>query len=164
MPQHVVIAGGGFGGYYTAKTLERVVPADVRVTLVNDVNFMLYVPLLPDAAAGTLEPRHVVIPLRERLKRTELRLGWVTGGDPSANSVSVDLLDGSKVTYKYDQLVVALGSVSRTSRSRAWSSTRSGSRRSPRRSRCETGSCGTSRPPRRSTIRDGGASIWGSCS
>ena len=114
MPQHVVIAGGGFGGYYTAKTLERVLPADVRITLVNDVNYMLYVPLLPDAAAGTLEPRHVVIPLRERLKRTELRLGWVTGGDPSANSLSVDLLDGSNVNFKYDQLVVALGSVSRT--------------------------------------------------
>jgi NADH:ubiquinone reductase (H+-translocating) len=114
MPQHVVIAGGGFGGYYTAKTLERVLPADVRVTLVNDVNFMLYVPLLPDAAAGTLEPRHVVIPLRERLKRTQLRLGWVTGGDPSANSLSVELLDGSKVNFEYDQLVVALGSVSRT--------------------------------------------------
>ena len=80
MPQHVVIAGGGFGGYYTAKALERRTPKDVRITLVSDVNFMLYTPLLPGAAAGTLDPRHVVVPLRERLKRTELRLGWVTGG------------------------------------------------------------------------------------
>ena len=70
MSQRVVIAGGGFGGYYTAKTLERVAPKDVRVTLINDVNFMLYAPVLPGAAAGTLEPRHVVVPLRERLKRT----------------------------------------------------------------------------------------------
>src|ERR1700685_4320222 len=114
MPQRVVIAGGGFGGYYTAKTLERVAPDDVRITLVSDVNYMLYVPLLPGAAAGTLEPRHVVVPLRERLKRTELRLGWVTGGDPSANTLSVDLVDGSNVNFEYDQLVVALGSVSRT--------------------------------------------------
>jgi NADH:ubiquinone reductase (H+-translocating) len=114
MPQHVVIAGGGFGGYYTAKTLERVAPKDVRITLVNDVNFMLYVPLLPGAAAGTLEPRHVVIPLRERLKRTELRLGWVTGGDPSANALRVDLLNGETIDFHYDELVVALGSVSRT--------------------------------------------------
>jgi NADH dehydrogenase len=114
VPQHVVIAGGGFGGYYTAKTLERVTPRDVRITLVNDVNFMLYAPLLPGAAAGTLEPRHVVIPLRERLKRTELRLGWVTGGDPSANALKVNLLDGDTVDFHYDQLVVALGSVSRT--------------------------------------------------
>jgi NADH:ubiquinone reductase (H+-translocating) len=114
MPQHVMIAGGGFGGYYTAKTLERVLPKDVRITLVNDVNFMLYAPLLPGAAAGTLEPRHVVIPLRERLKRTDLRLGWVAGGDPSANTLRVDLLAGNTVDFHYDQLVVALGSVSRT--------------------------------------------------
>jgi len=114
MAQHVVIAGGGFGGYYTAKTLERVAPKDVRITLINDVNFMLYAPLLPGAAAGTLEPRHVVIPLRERLKRTELRLGWVTGGDPAANALRVSMLDGETVDFDYDQLVVALGSVSRT--------------------------------------------------
>jgi NADH dehydrogenase len=114
MPQHVVIAGGGFGGYYTAKTLERVAPKDVRITLINDVNFMLYSPLLPGAAAGTLEPRHVVVPLRERLKRTELRLGWVTGGDPASNALEVELIAGHRHTFSYDQLVIALGSVSRT--------------------------------------------------
>jgi NADH dehydrogenase len=114
MPQHVVIAGGGFGGFYTARKLERTLPAETRVTLVNDVNFMLYTPLLPGAAAGTLEPRHVVMPLRERLKRTELRLGWVTGGDPAANVLNVDMIAGHSVQFKYDQLVVALGSVSRT--------------------------------------------------
>ncbi|HWE33913.1 MAG TPA: NAD(P)/FAD-dependent oxidoreductase [Solirubrobacteraceae bacterium] len=114
MAQHVVIAGGGFGGYYAAKTLERVTPKDVRITLVNDVNYMLYAPLLPGAAAGTLEPRHVVIPLREHLKRTELRLGWVSGGDPADNALSVDLLAGHEYDFHYDQLIVALGSVSRT--------------------------------------------------
>ncbi len=114
MPQHVVIAGGGFGGYYTAKRLERILPADVRVTLVSDANFMLYTPLLPGAAAGTLEPRHVIVPLRERLKRTEIRLGWVTGGNPAENALDVELLAGNAVQYRYDQLVVALGSVSRT--------------------------------------------------
>ena len=114
MPQHVVIAGGGFGGFYTARKLERTLPAETRVTLVNDVNFMLYTPLLPGAAAGTLEPRHVVMPLRERLKRTELRLGWVTGGDPAQNVLTVELIAGNTVEFRYDQLVVALGSVSRT--------------------------------------------------
>ena len=68
MAWNVVIAGGGFGGFYAARTLERVLPPhSARVTLVNDVNFMLYTPLLPGAAAGTLEPRHVVVPLREEL-------------------------------------------------------------------------------------------------
>jgi NADH dehydrogenase len=112
--QHVVIAGGGFGGYYAAKTLERTTPKDVRITLINDVNYMLYAPLLPGAAAGTLEARHIVVPLRQRLKRTELRLGWVTGGNPAENKLCARLLDGEEADFVYDQLVVALGSVSRT--------------------------------------------------
>ena len=114
MTRQVVIAGGGFGGYYTAKRLERAAPRDVRITLINDVNYLLYAPLLPGAAAGTLEPRHVVVPLRERLKRTELRLGYVTGGDPANNRLEVKLLSGETVDFAYDHLVVALGSVSRT--------------------------------------------------
>jgi NADH dehydrogenase len=52
MAWHVVIAGGGFGGFYAARALERVLPAQsARVTLVNDANFMLYTPLLPGAEA-----------------------------------------------------------------------------------------------------------------
>ena len=39
-----------------------------RLVLVNDVNFLLYTPFLPEAAAGTLEPRHVVTPLRDILQ------------------------------------------------------------------------------------------------
>lgn len=114
MSKHVVIAGGGFGGYYTARALERLLAPEMRITLVNNVNFMLYTPLLPGAAAGTLEPRHVVMPLRERLKRTELCLGWVTDGDPSRSVLHVELIAGHAQELRYDQLVVALGSVSRT--------------------------------------------------
>src|SRR5947207_11073776 len=114
MAWHVVIAGGGFGGFYAARTLERVLPPQAaRITLVNDVNFMLYTPLLPGAAAGTLEPRHVVVPLREELRRTDIRVGRVTGGDPKARSLGYETLDGRSETIEWDQLVVALGSISR---------------------------------------------------
>ena len=54
-------------------------PAAAQMTLVNDVNFMLYTPLLPGAAGGTLEPRHVVVPLREQLKRSQLKLATRDG-------------------------------------------------------------------------------------
>ena len=85
MAWNVVIAGGGFGGAMAARELERIIPKQsARLTLVNDVNFMLYTPFLPEAAAGTLEPRHVVTPLREILKRTYLRLGTIDGHDPAA--------------------------------------------------------------------------------
>src|SRR3712207_695574 len=94
MAWNVVILGGGFGGLYAARKLEKVLPAhSAKVTLVSDVNFMLYTPLLPGAAAGTLEPRHVVVPLREELKRTDLLLGRVVGAEPSRNVVKVRMLE-----------------------------------------------------------------------
>jgi NADH:ubiquinone reductase (H+-translocating) len=111
----VVIAGGGFGGFYAARALERLLPAQsAHVTLVNDANFMLYTPLLPGAAGATLDPRHVVVPLRSQLRRTDLVIGQVTGADPAARTLAVRRLDGQQLELAYDQLVLALGSVSRT--------------------------------------------------
>jgi NADH dehydrogenase len=111
---NVVIAGGGFGGLYAARTLEKVLPhQSARVTLVNDVNFMLYTPLLPGAAAGTLEPRHVVVPLREQLRRTDLRLGCVVGARPDERTLQVRKPEGGVEDLRYDHLIVALGSVTR---------------------------------------------------
>jgi len=111
---NVVIAGGGFGGAHTARELERLLPKQsARLVLVNDVNFLLYTPFLPEAAAGTLEPRHVVTPLREILHRTYLRLGAISGHDPAARTVTLRTHDGEEEDLKYDQLVLALGSVSR---------------------------------------------------
>jgi NADH:quinone reductase (non-electrogenic) len=115
MAWNVVIAGGGFGGFYAARTLERTMPPNsTRITLVSDVNFMLYTPLLPGAAAGTLEPRHVVVPLREVLDRTDLRIGTILDADPSRNVLRIAALEGHVEDLRYDQLVVAVGSVSRT--------------------------------------------------
>jgi NADH dehydrogenase len=111
---NIVIAGGGFGGAMAARELERIMPKQAaRLVLVNDVNFMLYTPFLPEAAAGTLEPRHVVTPLREILKRTYLRLGAVVGHDPQQRTVELHTRDGETERLPYDQLLLALGSVSR---------------------------------------------------
>jgi NADH dehydrogenase len=115
MAWNVVIAGGGFGGAAAARELERVMPRQsARLVLVNETNFMLYTPFLPEAAAGTLEPRHVVTPLRDILKRTYLRLGEIVGHDPEAKTVQLRAKYGALETLPYDQLLLALGSVSRT--------------------------------------------------
>jgi NADH dehydrogenase len=116
MAWNVVIAGGGFGGFYTARTLARVLePHSARVRLVTADNFMLYTPLLPGAAAGTLEPRHVVVPLREELDSSiHLRLARIKGASPERNVLHIRSLDGQEEDLAYDQLVVAVGSVSRT--------------------------------------------------
>jgi NADH:quinone reductase (non-electrogenic) len=115
MAWNVVIAGGGFAGANCAHELEGLLPKQsARMMLVNDVNFILYTPFLPEAAAGTMEPRHVTTPLREILKRTYLRLGAVTAHDPVARTVELTTHYGESEQLRYDQLVFALGSVSRT--------------------------------------------------
>jgi NADH:quinone reductase (non-electrogenic) len=115
MAWDVVIVGGGFGGARCARELERLLPKQsARLVLVNDVNFMLYTPFLPEAAAGMLEPRHVVTPLREMLKRANLKLGAVTAHDPAARTVELRMHDGEAEQLRYDQLVLSVGSVSRT--------------------------------------------------
>src|SRR5215203_3031898 len=114
MSAHVVIAGGGFGGLYAARRLERRLPRhSARITLVSQENFLLYTPLLPGAAAGSLEPRHVVVPLREELEWTDIRLGRLSGADPARDEVHVRTVDGRAETLHYDQLIVTPGSVSR---------------------------------------------------
>ncbi len=115
MAHNVVIAGGGFAGANAARELERLLPKQsTRMILVNDVNFLLYTPLLPEAAAGTLEPRHVVTPLRDLLKRTYLRLGAVSGHDPVARTVELTTHQGEVEQLPYDQLLLSFGSVSRS--------------------------------------------------
>jgi NADH dehydrogenase len=116
MAWNVVIAGGGFGGFYAARTLARVLPPhSARVRLVTADNFMLYTPLLPGAAAGTLEPRHVVVPLREELDPSiHLRLAHITGASPERGILHIRSLDGREENLSYDQLVISVGSVSRT--------------------------------------------------
>ena len=111
----VVIAGGGFGGLYAARRLESALARhSARITLVTADNYMLYTPLLPGAASGSLEPRHVVVPVREELGWVDVKLGSVTGADPAERELRVHTVDGRDETIHYDQLVVAMGSVSRT--------------------------------------------------
>ena len=84
-----------------------------RITLINDVNFLLYTPFLPEAAAGTLEPRHVVTPLRDVLSHTRLRIGAVVARDPARQTITMVDQEGHEHESRYDRLVVAHGSVSR---------------------------------------------------
>ena len=80
-----LIVGGGFAGGYVARLLGK-----RGATIVSPENFMLYTPLLPEAASGTLEPRHVVVPLRVMCPRAELILGRATDVDLRRRSVHVE--------------------------------------------------------------------------
>ena len=103
-----LILGGGFAGAYVARLLGH-----TGATIVSTENFMLYTPLLPEAASGTLEPRHVVVPLRVMCPHAELILGRVTELDEEDRRVQVET-EAGPATIGYEQLVVALGAVTRT--------------------------------------------------
>jgi NADH dehydrogenase len=112
--KRVLVVGGGFGGMYTARQLERQLPAGTaEILLVNPENFMLYTPLLPEAAAGTIEPRHVVVPLRRVLRRTRLVIGQATAIDADRRTCTVRPPEGEERVLTWDRLVLAPGSVSR---------------------------------------------------
>ncbi len=102
------MVGGGFAGAYVAKEL-----GGRGATIVSKDNFMLYTPLLPEAASGTLEPRHCVVPLREMCPHAELILGSVTGLDLEAKTAAIETPDGPQ-TVAWSELVLALGAVPRT--------------------------------------------------
>ncbi len=102
------MVGGGFAGAYVAREL-----GDRGATIASKENFMLYTPLLPEAASGTLEPRHCVVPLREMCPHAELILGSVTALDLGARTAAVEADEGPQ-TIEWSELVLALGAVPRT--------------------------------------------------
>ena len=99
--------GGGFAGAYVARLVGK-----RGATIVSPESSMLYTPLLPEAASGTLEPRHVVVPLRQMCPHAELVLGRATSLDVGARTVEADTIAGP-AEFSYDRLVVALGAVTR---------------------------------------------------
>jgi NADH:ubiquinone reductase (H+-translocating) len=105
----ILVLGGGFAGSYVARLLGR-----RGCTIVGPENFMLFTPLLPEAASGTLEPRHVVVPLRLMCPYADLVLGRATGLDLERRTITVAGLEGRVYELSFDELVLAVGSVART--------------------------------------------------
>ena len=100
----VLIIGGGFAGGYVARLLRG-----RQATIVSPENFMLYTPLLPEAASGTLEPRHAVVPLRAMCPHADLLLGRAESLDLETRTATAA---GRRI--RWNDLVVALGAVPRT--------------------------------------------------
>jgi NADH dehydrogenase len=103
-----LVVGGGFAGAYVARLL-----GSHGCTIASPENFMLYTPMLPEAASGTLEPRHVVVPLRVMCPHAELLLGRAAALDEEAKVVEVET-DAGRYAVRWQRLVLALGAVPRT--------------------------------------------------
>ncbi|MFE9613312.1 NAD(P)/FAD-dependent oxidoreductase [Streptomyces sp. NPDC006012] len=120
----ILVVGGGYVGMYTALRLQQKLKrelrqGDVEITVVTPDPYMTYQPFLPEAAAGSISPRHVVVPLRRVLDRCHVVVGEVTAIDHTKRTATLTTLatdeegDGAD-EIGYDELVLAPGSVSRT--------------------------------------------------
>lgn len=110
----ILILGGGFGGFYTARGLERRLnPQRHELILVANENYFLYAPFLPEAAAGALEPRHLVVPLRTALNWTRIIVAEVERIDVPSRGVTVRPREEAARLIPFDHLVFALGATTR---------------------------------------------------
>ncbi|WP_199816628.1 NAD(P)/FAD-dependent oxidoreductase [Streptomyces griseus] len=123
-PARILVVGGGYVGMYTALRLQRQLRTELRaaaaeIVVVTPDPYMTYQPFLPEAAAGSLSPRHVVVPLRRVLDRCRLLIGEVESIDHAKRAailttLATDEEGAGPVALTYDELVLAPGSVSRT--------------------------------------------------
>lgn len=110
---HVVIVGAGFAGFQAARTLSRLTRGRADITLLNPTDYFLYLPLLPQVAAGVLEPRRVTVSLAGALRRVRLVLGEADGIDLTRRAVHYADPEGQDGELTYDRLVLAVGSVNK---------------------------------------------------
>jgi NADH dehydrogenase len=114
-PKRILIVGGGYVGMYTAlRAQKKLSRGRAEIVVIDPQPNMTYQPFLPEAAAGSIEPRHVVVPLRRVLKKCRVVTGRVSTIDHARRSVTVEPETGGSYELGYDLLVVAPGSIART--------------------------------------------------
>ena len=109
----IVIVGAGFAGFEAAHGLAHTMADSAEIVLINPTNYFLYVPLLPEVAAGILDPRRIAVSLAQTLPHVQLVLGRVQDVDIDGRSVRYTDAEGHPGEVSYDRLVLAAGSVSR---------------------------------------------------
>jgi NADH:ubiquinone reductase (H+-translocating) len=111
----ILIVGGGYAGFYTAKKLEKWLGrGEAHVTIVDPLPYMTYQPFLPEIAAGNLDPRHALVNHRRHLKRTEVITARVTDVNHANKVATITPEVGEPWELRYDIVVMTAGAVSRT--------------------------------------------------
>ncbi|AZM54109.1 FAD-dependent oxidoreductase [Streptomyces sp. WAC 01529] len=123
-PVRILVVGGGYVGMYTALRLQRKLKAELKrgeteIVVITPEPYMTYQPFLPEAAAGNISPRHVVVPLRRVLDKCRIVIGEVESVEHAKRTATFTTLATEEegtgpVAIAYDELVLAPGSISRT--------------------------------------------------
>ncbi|MBE1495260.1 NADH dehydrogenase [Amycolatopsis lexingtonensis] len=109
----VVIVGGGFAGYNAAKHLRKEAGEDAEIVVLNPTDYFLYLPLLPEVAAGILDPRRIAVSIPDTLPGVRLVLGTATDVDFDGRTVAYTDPEDQEHRIRYDRLVLAAGSVNK---------------------------------------------------
>src|SRR4051812_8489072 len=111
----ILIVGGGHVGMNVALRLQRrLLRGEAEVVLVDPRSHLTYQPLLAEAAAGNVEPRHVAVPLRRHLRRVRIVTAELVSLSHASRRAVLRLASGEHRELGYDQIVLAPGSVVRT--------------------------------------------------
>ncbi|MFD8828119.1 NAD(P)/FAD-dependent oxidoreductase, partial [Streptomyces sp. NPDC059605] len=112
----ILVVGAGFAGVECVRRLERgLIPGEAEIALVAPFSYQLYLPLLPQVAAGVLTPQSVAISLRRSQKhRTRIIPGGAIGVDPRAKICVIRKITAEIVYEPYDYIVLSPGSITRT--------------------------------------------------
>ncbi len=116
-PTRILILGGGFGGVYTALTLEQLLRHDLRrgaveLTLVNRENYLVFQPMLPEVISGSIGLVDTITPIRRLCPNTNLYTRPIEKVDIQRRRVLTAAGLGTRpCEIEYDHLVIALGNV-----------------------------------------------------
>ena len=111
----IVIVGGGYAGFYTALKLEKLLRRnEAEVVVIDPLPYMTYQPFLPEVAAGSIEARHAIVPLRRHLPKSRVVTARVTGINHRDKKVTVTPEGAESFELDYDHIVVTAGAVSKT--------------------------------------------------
>jgi NADH:ubiquinone reductase (H+-translocating) len=112
--QHILILGAGYAGFNAARGLRRAARAGrARITVVDPQPYMTYKPLLPEVAGGETAPRDVTVMLQRALPFAAVIGGAMSSLDATTKTAVVRTIEGTERPIGYDQVILALGSITR---------------------------------------------------
>ena len=108
-PPRVVILGGGYGGIYAALRLQKSAKrGEIELSLVSRDNFFLAQPMLSEVISGSIEPTHIVNPIRRLLPHVNFHQAEIESVQTEPREVVINYL-GNHTHYDripFDHLIV----------------------------------------------------------